>query len=1123
MKNFNSKLFFLFLSIVLYHASFAQHSVSREINVIKATGRKAETFNLFNFKSDQMHARSFDLKGLDKGTLLTLRQDAVESLLSSHSDFLQIPVPVSERSTMVLTLKRNEIFTSEFALYTSQDPGIPILYKPGLHYKGIVEGSPSSLVAISVFHDQIMGMIVTEQGTFTLGKIKNSTDNAHVFYNDRDFHRPVVFDCNTKDINVPYTKDQLEYASNSRDAGDCVRVYIEIDDEIVIDKGGAVPATEYITGLFNQSFVLYANESINMMINSIFAWTTTSPYTGTASQKLSAYQANTSYFDADISHLVGYSTDGVAATINGICNQNPDLSKCYSGIVNFYWNVPTFSQSVEFITHEMGHLLGSRHTHACAWNGNNTAIDGCGTVEGSCPQPPLPPANTGTIMSYCWTTGFDFNLGFGPQPGNVIRSVVNSANNCLAPCGPPTSYCVSYGANSSNNKYIKKVVLGSINNTSNGNGGYGNFIAMTTHLIAGNPYTISLTPGNNGSNKYWRVWIDYNGDNDWNDAGEMVGQKTGSQVVSISFTVPSGASSISTRMRVSMSYNAYVGCCDSFASGEVEDYTIIINTTPVGNRTLELLTYVPNYDFDETFNPYITIHSYTPPWPWGWACIGTGEPDYDINCFCCGSSTVDFLWDCNDTDNQYGCSWSPCAFEVCNGIDDDENGLIDEEDPNLVGYLPWYADADGDGYGDPNTFVNACSPPEGYVPWPNNVDCDDTDPSWGIGDIYYSDYDGDGYGGNIYNPPGWRYYDLGPYHSCTPIPGFVTNALDCNDWDPNSHPGGQEICDDQDNDCDGLWNDEDDSITGQLIWYLDEDWDGYGNVDYTVLSCSQPWGYVGTGTDCNDQHGAIFPDAPELADGLDNDCDGLTDEGLSQLNIDAGDCEVVYSGYAPESCQTLTVNVSGGASPYTYVWSNGATSHTIQVCPTETTIYSVAVTDHNGLTAEDNVTVQVIDVHCGNNNNKVLVCHNPTGNAQQLCLASSAVADHLAHGDNLGVCNAPDPCDDSNEAAVSTVHHPALVSNQNIHADKKGIDQENSTPQIVVQPNPANTSTNIQLDNMNGPFLIHVFDLSGKVIDEVKTNSNPLILDTQTYHDGVYFIRIIGSQNEKTTNVVVLH
>lgn len=571
------KVFSITATILVFVSSYVQGQqvIFKEINQLKASGAIPKELHIAKFLSTEIHQRDYDLRDLNKGTIVSLSKDAIDALLLNRNDFIQINLPVDARREMTLTLKRHEIFTNDFILNTSSDPGNPVTYTPGIYYKGIIEGESSSVVALSVFKDQLMGLIATDQGNFVIGRIKNDPGNRHIFYNEKDLDRSFEFECATPDDGPGYAKEQLEKISTGLEVNDCVRLYIEVNNDIVVDKGGVVPAVDYITGLYNQCFILFANESINMMINQILAWTTQSPYhSGSASQKLTSFQANTSFFNGDLAQLVGYSPDGVAAGFNGICNVNPDLSKCYSGIIFLYHNVPTFSQSVYFVTHELGHLLGSRHTHACVWNGNNTAIDGCANVEGSCPKPPLPPA--GTIMSYCMqVTGIDFNLGFGPQPGNVIRNSVNAAGNCLTVCGAPTTYCLSYGL-VSNKKYIKKVVLGTINNQTGNNNGYGNYISLSTNLTAGNTYTISLTPGTNGSTKYWRVWIDYNGDNDWDDAGELIGQNSGSQVVSFAFTVPSGASLIATRMRVSMAYNAYAANCGSFPTGEVEDYTVII-------------------------------------------------------------------------------------------------------------------------------------------------------------------------------------------------------------------------------------------------------------------------------------------------------------------------------------------------------------------------------------------------------------------------------------------------------------------------------------------------------------------------------------------------------------------
>lgn len=559
-------------SIFIIASAYAQRQqpILMEINQLKNSGAIPKEMQIVKFVSSEIHQSDNNLNGLKKGTILSLSKDAIESLLLNRNKFIQIHLPVDYQSEMTLTLKRNEIFTNEFMLKTSSDPNNTITYTPGVHYKGIVEGEAASVVALSVFKDQVMGMISIDHGNFVIGRMNNDPENRHIVYNNKDLDMPFEFECGTRDDGLGYTKEMLETKLTSRDANDCVRLHIVINNDIVVDKGGVVPATDFITGLYNQSFTIFANESINMMINEIFAWTTPSPYhSGSNQQKLAAFQANTSFFNGDLHQLLGYSNDGVAASTSGICNVDPDKSKCYSGIHSFATN-----QSLIFICHELGHLLGSRHTHACVWNGNNTAIDGCVTVEGNCAQPPPAPDWTGTLMSYCFPA-FDPYDGFGPQPGAVIRNTVNASSNCLTACGPPTLYCLSYGLNASN-KYIKQVVIGSINNVSGYNYGYGNYISKSTNLTAGATYTLTLTPGSNSSTKFWRAWIDYNGNEYFDEPGELVGQKSGTKVLSISFTVPAGTALISTRLRISMAYNAYAASCGTFASGETEDYTVVI-------------------------------------------------------------------------------------------------------------------------------------------------------------------------------------------------------------------------------------------------------------------------------------------------------------------------------------------------------------------------------------------------------------------------------------------------------------------------------------------------------------------------------------------------------------------
>ncbi len=133
--------------------------------------------------------------------------------------------------------------------------------------------------------------------------------------------------------------------------------------------------------------------------------------------------------------------------------------------------MPNYSWTINVVTHEFGHIFGSSHTHDCAWNGNYTQIDDCGNLyyyinpsQGS-PEPcfnnnnPIIPTYGGTIMSYCHlnSTGVNFSLGFGLQPGNVIRDRIGS---CLGNCDCQVYRLVTGNVNNGNydEKYASHTV-----------------------------------------------------------------------------------------------------------------------------------------------------------------------------------------------------------------------------------------------------------------------------------------------------------------------------------------------------------------------------------------------------------------------------------------------------------------------------------------------------------------------------------------------------------------------------------------------------------------------------------------------------------------------------------------
>lgn len=251
--------------------------------------------------------------------------------------------------------------------------------------------------------------------------------------------------------------------------------------------------------------------------------------------------------------------------------------------------------------------------------------------------------------------------------------------------------------------------------------------------------------------------------------------------------------------------------------------------------------------------------------------------------------------DCNDLNATV----NPTAVEVCDNLDNNCDSGIDE---NLA-VNSYYSDADGDGYG--STTVAAfqtCQtlPPIGYVV--NNLDCDDQDATinpaaaeicdlidnncnGAINDglavsTYYVDTDGDGYGGQLFTT------------SCmtTPPAGYASNGADCNDLDPSINPSAIDVCDDLDNNCDGVVDDNLPTYT----YYVDGDGDGYGSPDLPVyITCITPTpiGSAPNNLDCNDDNINIFPGAVEIMDGLDNNCDGIIDsvvgtvEPFSQIRV----------------------------------------------------------------------------------------------------------------------------------------------------------------------------------------------------------------------------------------------
>ncbi len=387
------------------------------------------------FETDDSN-KKFLLPGV---SLFHLNQKNLQRIRNEFDPVIASKIPLDSHSSVDFIYTEYDFFTHDFnvnLLLDGLNQQIPV--DKGIHLKGKMENDNNSFSSISVFQGEIYGTAYTSEG-HKISMLPYDFDNTNnltcmVIDEAKTVHKPITAGCVTDDLRQYFG---TEYDIQYRTSDNCksVNISVDIDYELYLKfKGNVQAITNYVTGLFNNVHTLYKRENISIALAQINIHATKDNFTHiSASDDLEYFRKKYPNTNKTLKILLSGYTKANQPSLGGMANINTICLSTYSyafaNVMGTYVNAPVYSWDVFMVTHELGHILGSKHTHACAWGPNkNQAIDNCAKLEGTCALPGIPAK--GTIMSYCYITGMpgiDLTLGFGKEPGDLIRSKVKSS------------------------------------------------------------------------------------------------------------------------------------------------------------------------------------------------------------------------------------------------------------------------------------------------------------------------------------------------------------------------------------------------------------------------------------------------------------------------------------------------------------------------------------------------------------------------------------------------------------------------------------------------------------------------------------------------------------------------
>lgn len=396
-------------------------------------------FNIFKTQNKLIDSKTIDVDN-----------KVISDLYHLAPNEISIPVSINNK-TYVILLKKYNLLTEHFRIETSS--GEIINPETINTYRGHISGI-NSFATLTIGEHSFALAFSDEMTNYEINRS----------FKDQKYYFHVADDGSTHQCGTPDEEHHIDSHQTSKTRSsyaDCLELYVECDFSSYQTLGNnSANVQAWATSIFNNVATLYNNYDVPISVSQIFVWTSNADGYATATNLT---QMRTTFVNRltsiGLSGKIGYllSTKNIAGGISygigGYCNSittYPGPAALSCSLTTPVVNYPTYSYTVQNVAHELGHVMGLRHSHACVWNGNNTQIDDCGNViatnTGKTPEGggcyieanPILPGSNGTIMSNCNQLAgqsISFTQGFGPIIGetlfnNFVNASCITGTNC---------------------------------------------------------------------------------------------------------------------------------------------------------------------------------------------------------------------------------------------------------------------------------------------------------------------------------------------------------------------------------------------------------------------------------------------------------------------------------------------------------------------------------------------------------------------------------------------------------------------------------------------------------------------------------------------------------------------